>query len=338
MRAFQTELLPRTGCGRGSAGNRPESGTRARGGGSRGAALRRVSAIVVAAVLAAATLPAVGQPGYESAHGAPVEVWPGNDSVIDRIRRRGLLKVGVGLFEPWVICGANGGLIGYEVDVARRMADDMGVRIQFVRTDWYYIIPALLEEEFDLIISGMGMTPRRSLLVNFSIPYAEFGTAVVANTVRAGDRSTPTEFDREDILFGARAGTLPAQVVTDHFPRAGLRLFDADSALLDALLGGDVDAVVVDQVKAARWLDENPEVLHRPFAELFEKIPEAMALRKNDVDTLNFLDSWITHYRTSGWLAERRGYWFETRTWAEQAAADPEVAAACDASFEADPY
>lgn len=276
--------------------------------------------------------------GYEQTLGQQAFHAPSGDGVIDRVRWRGLLKVGVGLFEPWVMCGTNGDLIGYEVDVARELADDIGVRIQFVRTDWYYIVPALIEEEYDVVISGMGITPQRSLYVNFSIPYAEFGTAIVANTELTTGLTAPEDFDDPDVVFGARAGTIPQQVVGEHFPQAMLRVFDSDSELLQALLEGELHAASVDQVKATRWLDAHPEVLHRPFDTLFNKTAEAMALRKGDVDGLNVLDSWIAHHRTSGWLGERRHYWFETREWADQLASDPTVVAECNESFEPNPY
>ena len=277
--------------------------------------------------------------GYEQSHDEPILLpWPGNGSVIDDVRRRGLLKVGLGLFEPWVMCDVNGDLIGYEIDVAREMAEDWGVRIRFVRTDWYFIVPALIEEEFDLIVSGMGITPERSLLVNFSVPYSEFGTAIVANTEQTEGLQTRSDFDSPDVVFGARAGTVPEQAVMDHFPRATLRLFDTDTDLLQALLAGDVDAAAVDQVKAARWLEGHAETLHRAFDELFNKVPEAVALRKGDVDGLNVVNSWIAHHRTTGWLDERRRYWFETRDWADRLATDPDVIRRCDESFEADPY
>jgi polar amino acid transport system substrate-binding protein len=71
-----------------------------------------------------------------TAHDEPLHLWHDEGSVVGRIQRRGLLKVGVGVFEPWVMCDTNGNLIGYEVDVARRMAEDLDVRIQFVRTAW----------------------------------------------------------------------------------------------------------------------------------------------------------------------------------------------------------
>ena len=298
---------------------------------------RRHQPLLLAATLVAASLAgggalaegyARGGDGDHHRHGRP-----GNASVIDTVQRRGLLRVGVGLFEPWVMCDVHGDLIGYEIDVARKIADDVGVRIQFIRTDWYFIVPALIEKAFDVIISGMGITPRRSLLVNFSVPYSEFGTAVIANTMRAGGLAAPRDFDDPNVTFGARSGTVPAQAVLDHFPQAHLRVFDTDGDLLQALVVGDVQAAAVDQVKATRWLDENPDALHRPFEELFNRVPEAIALRKGDIDGLNFLNSWIAHHRTSGWLTERRRYWFETRDWSGEVSDDEQDLETCAASF-----
>ena len=298
-----------------------------------------VGILLTVTVLAGARAMAQGyeqshDPGYDELH----MPWPDSESVVDTVRRRGLLKVGVGLFEPWVMCDTSGNLMGYEIDVARKMADDMRVHVQFVRTDWYYIMPALIEEEFDVIISGMGITPERSLIVNFSEPYSSFGTSVIANTAQTQSLTTPEDFNQADIVFGARSGTVPEQVVLDHFSNAMLRSFDSDSELLGALLGGTVHAAAIDQVKATRWLDTHVFMLHRPFDELYNTIPEAIALRKGDVDGLNFLDSWITHHSTTGWLSERRRYWFNTRDWSDQVAADPQVVARCDESFTADPY
>ena len=281
--------------------------------------------------------PASAGPGYEQEHDRRLQPAVGG-GVVEEVLNRDLLKVGVGLFEPWVMCDVNGDLIGYEIDVARKIAEDIGVHVQFIRTDWYFIIPALIEEEFDLIISGMAITPDRSLNVNFSVPYSEFGTLIVANTMRTAGLTKPEEFDTADVVFGVRAGTVPEQAVLDHFPNAILRTFDADSGLLQALVDGDVYAAAADQIKAKRWLDDHSAILHRPFDELFNKVPEAIALRKGDVDGLNFLDSWITHHLTTGWLGERRRYWFETRDWSDRIATDSSVMTRCDESFNPDPY
>lgn len=257
------------------------------------------------------------------------------DSVIDVIQRRGLMKIGISLFEPWVMCGVEGDLIGYEVDVAKKLASDMSVRIRFVRTDWYFIIPDLIEEKFDLIISGMGITPSRGLLVNFSIPAAEFGTLVVVNTNLIEDAQSLDELNVSEVTIGARAGTVPAQVASDHFPLATLRLFDSDPDLLAELIAGDLHAAAADQVKATHWLDTHPNILYSPF-DLLNKVPEAIALRKGDLDGLNYLNSWIEHHESNGWLSEKRNYWFDTREWEDLVATDPTAVENCVESFVSD--
>ena len=299
---------------------------------------RSLLASLAAVVLIGTIGTSAAAQSYEQVRSERLHPWTTDGSVIGAVLHRNLLKVGVGLFEPWVMCDVNGRLTGYEIEVAQKIAEDIGVRVQFVRTDWYFIIPALIEKEFDLIISGMAITPERSLHVNFSDPYSEFGSVIVANTMRTSGLTTLAEFDSTDVVFGVRAGTVPEQAVANNFPKATLRAFDSDTGLLQALVGGDVHAAAADQIKGARWLDTHPEILHRPFAEVFNKVPEAIALRKGDVDGLNFLDSWIAHHRTSGWLAERRRYWFETRDWANVVATDPDAVAHCNDSFKPNPY
>lgn len=275
--------------------------------------------------------------GYERLEiGVTHDSNPDGESVIDVIQRRALLKVGVGLFEPWVMCDKNSDLMGYEIDVATQLASDMGVRIAFIRTDWYYIVPALIEEKFDLVISGMGITPERGLLVNFTIPYSEFGTLILINANELEEPQSQLDLNVAEVIFGARAGSVPAQVVMEHFPLATLQLFDSDQDMLASLIAGRIHTVAVDQIKASRWMRDYPDQLLSPF-DLLNKVPEAIALRKQDFDGLNFLNGWIQHYASNGWLANRRNYWFETREWEDLVAEDPELVALCEESFTA-PY
>ena len=96
-------------------------------------------------------------------------------SVIDQIAQRGVMQVGVDLFVPWVFKDKTGNLVGFEIDVASRLAKEMGVKVEFVETKWSGIIPALLTSKFDVIIGGMSSTTERSLVVNFSDPYDYYG-------------------------------------------------------------------------------------------------------------------------------------------------------------------
>ena len=92
-------------------------------------------------------------------------------SIIDKVMRKGTLRVGLSSFVPWAMQDKKGEWIGFEIDVAKKLAEDMGVKIEFVPTKWEGLIPSLLTGKFDLIIAGMTGTPQRALKINFTNPY-----------------------------------------------------------------------------------------------------------------------------------------------------------------------
>ena len=103
------------------------------------------------------------------------------ESAVEQIMKRGTLRVGMSTFVPWAMKDKTGKLVGFEIDVATQLAEDMGVKVEFVPTKWAGIVPALLTGKFDVIIGGMSVRPDRNLKVNFSIPYDYAGQSIVAN-------------------------------------------------------------------------------------------------------------------------------------------------------------
>ena len=73
----------------------------------------------------------------------------------------------MGIFVPWAMRDKQGKLVGFEVDVAEKMAKDIGIEAEIIPTNWDGIIPALQAKKFDVIIGGMSITPKRNLSVNF---------------------------------------------------------------------------------------------------------------------------------------------------------------------------
>ncbi len=241
---------------------------------------------------------------------------PEKISLIEEIQRRGVLRVGMSTFVPWAMKDKNGELVGFEIDVARRLASDMGVEIEFVPTKWSGIIPSLLTGKFDVIIGGMGIRPERNLKVNFSIPYDYTGMSIVANASTAPGLKTLDDFNSSKITIAARIGTTAATAVKKMIPEAELKLFDDESQAVQELLNGRADAVVASSPLPAFQALKYPGKLYLPFEENFTMEPIGFALRKGDFDTMNFFNSWITVVDSEGWLKERKQYWFNTRDWA----------------------
>ena len=126
---------------------------------------------IIRRFLGAAIIAALTSLSFSQATFAGTAQELGAESVIETIKKRGVIKIGLDLFVPWSMRDKNGDLIGFEPDVGRKLAEDMGVEVEFVPTKWAGIIPALVAGKFDVIISGMTVTPSRNLTVNFSEPH-----------------------------------------------------------------------------------------------------------------------------------------------------------------------
>ncbi|QXT40289.1 transporter substrate-binding domain-containing protein [Gymnodinialimonas ceratoperidinii] len=240
-----------------------------------------------------------------------------SESVLTTIQEEGVIRIGLSIFTPWSMRDVNGDLIGFELDVGRALAEDMGVEVEFVPTAWDGIIPALLAGNFDVIISGMSITPQRNLTVNFTDPYAYSGMAILANASMT-EGMTMDDYNSPDITFAARRGATPATVIANRFPEAELLLFDEDGAATQEVLNGNAHATMASQPTPDREARQYPDVLTVPFDELIDPTGEAFAVRKGDPDAMNFFNNWIAARTRSGWLEERHDYWFVGNEWADQ--------------------
>ena len=241
-----------------------------------------------------------------------------SDSVIETIKKRGSLRVGMATFVPWAMRDKNGELIGFEIDVATKVAEDMGVDIEFVPTAWDGIIPALVAGKFDAIIGGMSITAKRNLTVNFTHPYASTGYILMASTERANEKGLMTleDFNQSGITIATRRASTGATAMQKNFPKAKLIYFDDDTLAFQEAANGNVDGVSSTPPKAAFEIDKRGDKLRVVSPDLMSPTREAFALRKGDPDGLNFFNNWIQENHASGWLKERHNYWFTTRDWA----------------------
>jgi len=242
------------------------------------------------------------------------------ESVIETIKQRGTIRVGMSTFVPWAMRDRNGDLIGFEIDVAKKLAADMGVAVEFVPTAWDGIIPALLSGKFDVIIGGMSVTPQRNLTVNFTIPYANSSMGVMAHRGAAEGLDWPADYDSPDVTFACRRGATPCAWIAENFPRATLRQFDDQGQVIQEVLNGNATAMVSSQPEPAFTIYDNPDVVFAPTDEKITPGNEAFAIRKGDPDALNFFNNWILVNWSDGFLDARYRYWFGGRPWADQMA------------------
>jgi len=236
------------------------------------------------------------------------------------IRQAGRLRIGCEATYPPFTYRDAGRIVGYDVDLATEMCADLGVRPEFIDTQWSGVIPALYAGRFDIIMSSMSYTKVRMERVGFSIPYAEAGQALL---IRARDANAIKSIeDMSGKVLGVKLGS-PGETL---HPRIGaaiasarggagfqeVKTYDEHPAAYLALAQGTVDGVLNTLPTLAFVIKSQPgrfAVLRGVGADNWAGI----AARREDVEIVAWLDERITAMKASGRLAALQEKWFGLR-------------------------
>lgn len=237
---------------------------------------------------------------------------------LDDIVKRGTLNVAVSMFLPWTMKNKSDQLIGFEIDVARKVAAELGVEPKFTVYPWDNIFEAVGTGDADLIAASVSITAGRALLVSYSDPYSEDGVSLATNTPMTANFSGFKDFDKPGVTIGTVAGTVYADVAKRKFSRAKIKEFLEPTDAETAVLEGNVHAYAASVVETRFLALEYPQTLDVPLAEPLQSSRAAFAVRRGEFGFVNFLNAWIIEHEANEWLIERRRYWFESRDWQDQ--------------------
>jgi polar amino acid transport system substrate-binding protein len=152
-------------------------------------------------------------------------------------------------YPPFEFVDESGAIVGFDVDLVNAICERINCVATFQTTAWDGIFAALAAGEFDMVASGVSITPERAQVVEFSDPYHLVTQAI---TVRVEDADLTFEDFETDasLTVGAQTGTTNAYFAEDAFGRDRLNLYDTFSQAVQALLNGDIAGVVIDSVPA----------------------------------------------------------------------------------------
>ena len=230
------------------------------------------------------------------------------------------LRVGTYLSTPYAFKAADGNLTGSEIDIAQRLAKDMGATAEIKTLDWDQLIPALQRGDIDIIIAGLSVTPERALQVYFSNPYSSSGIGIATNIKLTSGFSSIENLNRPDIAIGVIGGTVSEDVARQLFPKAGIKLFAEEDKAEDALAKGLLHAYVSGEPTPRFIALRHPKEVDVPTSKPLIPTREAFAVRKGDYDFVNFLNAWLVARDADAWLLSTHKYWFDSLGWQEKVA------------------
>lgn len=236
-------------------------------------------------------------------------IGPAHAQTVADIKKKGEISIGMLVdFPPYGTTNAQNQPDGYDADVARLLAQDLGVKADIVPVTGPNRIPFLLTNKVDLLVASLAITPERAKQVTFSQPYA------AATIVLYGRKADPIRSAAD--LKGKRVGVARASTqdiaVTKSAPEGTeIRRFDDDASAMQALLSGQVDAIGCSVTVAAQIARRAPA---GTYENKFTLVQQAMgiAMRPGQADLEKAVNDFITRRKADGELNKLYRKWLET--------------------------
>ncbi|MGD9235652.1 MAG: transporter substrate-binding domain-containing protein [Desulfobacterales bacterium] len=249
--------------------------------------------------------------------GADIEL--AKKSTIEKILKRGELRVGFESgYVPFEMTDKKGNFIGFDMDYARRMAKEMGVKFVPVNTEWDGIIPALMTDKFDIIMGGMTITQERNLKINFAEPYIVVGQTILLNKKHEGTIKSYKDLNDPKYILTSRLGTTGEQAIKRYMPKATYKSFQSEAEAGLEVINGKADALVYDLPFCGFLYGSQGKGKTVFLDEPFTYEPLAWAVNKGDPDFLNWLNNFLRQTKGDGFYDRLYQKWIVGSDWKKE--------------------
>lgn len=235
---------------------------------------------------------------------------------VDRVSKNGELVVGTaGSMPPLNMTTKDGEVIGFDMDLARRMAKAMNVELRVETMAFAELLPALEAGQVDMIISGMTITPERNLRVAFAGPYLAAGKCILTKEQAWQSVDEPSDLDQSGISLAALEGSTSQMFVEKSIPEARLVATKDYDEAVNLVLTNNVSGMIADYPFCIVPLFQHPNQGLVSVVALLSYEPLGIAMSANDPLLVNWVDNFLDHLEQSGELEFMKARWFQDGSW-----------------------
>ncbi|HTR11536.1 MAG TPA: transporter substrate-binding domain-containing protein [Paraburkholderia sp.] len=231
------------------------------------------------------------------------------EDLLDSVKQSGVLRIGLeGTYPPFDSRDASGQLVGFDVDVAKAVAAKLGVKPEFIPTEWSGIIAALQAGKFDVIVNQVTITPQRQQALDFSQPYTYSAAQLIQ---RADDKREFKALDefKGDNKLGVTLGTNYDQMAR-AVPGINVQTYPGAPEKLRDLAAKRIDATMDDRLMLP-YIIKTSQLPLRAGAVLKGADQEmAIPFRKGNPKFAKALDDALTSLKQDGTLKKISMHWF----------------------------
>lgn len=232
-----------------------------------------------------------------------------NLSTLESIKKAGVITFGTDdSFPPMEYRDEKNNLVGFDVDLGNAIAEKLGVKAEFVTTDFSGIIEALKAEKYDAILATLSITDERKEKILFSEPYIMEGQIVA---VKAGNDAITKPTDLAGKIVAAQLGSTSEQAANKLGGFKEYKAYDKVTEAFHDLEIGRIDAVVVDELVGRYYISKSPED-YKVLEEKLADEPVGIGFRKEDAEFQEAVQKAFNELKEDGTLSEISIKWFGT--------------------------
>jgi len=150
---------------------------------------------------------------------------------------------------------------GWDYDVIPEICERLHCKPVFVEVSWDVMIQSVADGLYDLAGDGITISPERDEIADFSMGYVTFKQRLL---VRKGENRFTSIEDftaNPDLVMGTQSATTNYETAIQYLPEDRIRAFEQFPFAVQALMGGDLDAVIIDEIAGTGYIRENPDAL-----------------------------------------------------------------------------
>tara|TARA_B110000305_G_scaffold93341_1_gene105222 strand:+ start:141 stop:917 length:777 start_codon:yes stop_codon:yes gene_type:complete len=231
-------------------------------------------------------------------------------SVLNEILSDGVLKVGTtGDWNPMTMKDiATNSYTGYDIDVMTELAKDLGVKVEFVPTDWKTLVSGVTSGKYHMTGSA-SISPGRAKAAGYSNSYFSLATVPLTLKKNADKFTDWADLDKASVTVAATLGTTQEKQVKQFFPNAKYKIVEAPARDFQEVLAGRADAHITSNVEAYKLVAKYPEMMVVPVSAPKAPTPIAMLLPQADQVWINYVNTWIALKTERGFFADLGRKW-----------------------------
>ncbi len=229
------------------------------------------------------------------------------DNSWERVQAAGVLRVGLDPTYPPFEVDDGSGVYGLDVDLAKAIAEELGVDVQFVYFGYDGLYDALATEEVDVLISALVIIPERTRDFSYSEPYFDAGEILI---VPANNDTIQSMEDLAGRTVAVELGSLGHVEATEwakQVENLEIMPFSTAGEALTAVQQGGADAALTDAISGRLYLREHNDLRRLPESVTVE--PFALVVRSEDRQLLNVLNQSLDTLQQSGQLEQIEAKW-----------------------------